>query len=133
VQKYPLFHPAFRECKRKLDFYRLPAVLVLQIKRFSYGKYSKQKLNSRIRVAQKLDLGPLLTHTDHASTKRPIYRLVGMVNHSGDINGGHYTAQCRNPHNARWYNFNDSSVSETSVADTFESSSPYLLFYSREE
>jgi ubiquitin C-terminal hydrolase len=94
-----------------LDFFRLPTVLVLQIKRFSYGKYSKQKLNSRIRVNQELNLTPLLTHREHSSTKNPYYQLVGVVNHSGDINGGHYTAQCRNAVNNRWYNFNDSSVS----------------------
>lgn len=30
--------------------------MILQIKRFTYGKYSKQKLNNKIKVAQILNL-----------------------------------------------------------------------------
>jgi len=33
----------------------------------------------------------------------------------GEINYGHYTADCKNPINGRWYCFNDSSVSEISM------------------
>ena len=57
------------------------------------------------------------------------YELVGMVHHSGEINYGHYTADCKNIHREKWYNFNDSSVYEASVGDSIESNTPYLLFY----
>lgn len=56
-----------------------------------------------------------------------------MVNHSGDINFGHYTADCRNPLNRRWYAFNDSSVTETRLSPNFESAAPYLLFYAKQQ
>lgn len=104
---------------------------MLQIKRFAFGKYSKQKLNNRVRVSEELDLSRLIQHSKHPSTRNPTYRLVGVVNHSGDINFGHYTADCRNPLNGKWYNFNDSHVSETRLASSFESAAPYLLFYSK--
>lgn len=71
----------------------------------------------------------MISQSKHNSTANPTYRLVGIVNHSGDINYGHYTAECKNPINNKWYNFNDSSVSETKINSSFESSSPYLLFY----
>lgn len=41
---------AFRPCQRKIDFYRLPKILVFQLKRFSYGRYKKVKLNNRVKV-----------------------------------------------------------------------------------
>jgi ubiquitin carboxyl-terminal hydrolase 4/11/15 len=60
-----------------------------------------------------------------------MYTLVGVVNHSGGIDFGHYTAECRNPFNRKWYTFNDSHVTPSGYTDTnqYESSAPYLLFY----
>jgi ubiquitin C-terminal hydrolase len=103
--------------------------MILQIKRFSYGKYSKQKLNNRIKVPTTLDLQKFITISKHSTVKQSVYDLVGIVNHSGDINFGHYTAECKNSINEKWYNFNDSTVSETRINSMIESSSPYLLFY----
>lgn len=40
-----------------------------------------------------------------------IYDLYAVVNHSGSLGGGHYTAQCYNETDQQWHNFNDSSVS----------------------
>lgn len=57
-----------------------------------------------------LDLSSVIAHEYHSSVKNPVYDLVGIVNHSGDIDFGHYTAECRNPINKKWYTFNDSSV-----------------------
>jgi len=85
--------------------------MVLQIKRFSYGKFSKQKLNNRVKVPSVLNLSKVIAYNHHSSVKDPVYELVGVVNHMGEINYGHYTADCKNPINGRWYCFNDSSVS----------------------
>lgn len=35
------------------------------------------------------------------------YDLVGVINHSGTMHGGHYTANCMNSMNGKWYNYND--------------------------
>ena len=40
----------FRECKRKIDLYRLPKILVFQLKRFSYGRWRKVKLNNYVTI-----------------------------------------------------------------------------------
>lgn len=63
--------------------YRLPHIIVFQIKRFSYGKYSKQKLNNRIKAPVTLNLSKIITHNHHHSVKNPVYELIGVVNHSG--------------------------------------------------
>jgi ubiquitin C-terminal hydrolase len=88
---------------------------VFQLKRFSYGRFRKVKLNNRVNVETTLDLSSVTKLSNHPSVKNPIYNLVGVVNHSGDIDFGHYTAECKNPINGKWYNFNDSSVHETSI------------------
>ena len=46
-----------------------------------------------------------------------IYELYGVVNHYGTMGGGHYTAYCKNFLNNKWYEFDDSRVSEVSPRD----------------
>jgi ubiquitin C-terminal hydrolase len=130
VQGYLVSELDFQECTRKLDFYRLPAILVLQLKRFHFGKHSKRKLNTKVTVPSQLDLAPFLTHSSHKEQKCS-YRLVGVVHHSGDIDFGHYTADCLNPADQQWYNYNDAHVGLANIGQSFQSSTPYLLFYAK--
>jgi ubiquitin carboxyl-terminal hydrolase 4/11/15 len=46
-----------------------------------------------------------------------IYELYGVVNHYGTMGGGHYTAYCKNFLNNKWYEFDDSRVSEVPPRD----------------
>lgn len=57
---YFIIFLAFRQCQRKIDFYRLPKILVFQLKRFSYGRFKKVKLNNRVRVETTLDLSSVI-------------------------------------------------------------------------
>ena len=45
-----------RESTKKLAIFRLPKVLVIQLKRFSYGKWRKEKINTKINFPNELDL-----------------------------------------------------------------------------
>lgn len=51
-----------------------------------------------------------------------VFDLVGVVNHSGSIGGGHYTAFNFNSFVRRWYRYNDATVTmvepQESVTDT---------------
>ena len=63
-----------------------------------------------------------------------VYDLYGVTNHYGSLNGGHYTANCRNP-DGQWYNFNDSlcrKIDQDKEKLGFGSSA-YCLFYNRVE
>ena len=67
-------------------------------------------------------------------TKRFIYDLYGVSNHYGSLNGGHYTAFCKNPIAGKWYEFDDSQVSKVgnSPAEVQEgvcTKAAYVLFY----
>lgn len=104
-------------------------MLVLQLKRFAYGKWKKEKINTRVGFPHVLDLARHVTESKDPSTSSAIYELVGVVNHSGGIDFGHYTADCKV--NGKWYTFNDSHVSPNSQMEKghHDSSNPYLLFY----
>ena len=58
------------------------------------------------------------------------YDLYGVSNHFGSLNGGHYTATCKNVENQEWFYFNDSQVSHARQTDIV-STSAYILFYRR--
>lgn len=39
-----------------------------------------------------------------------IYDLYAVSNHYGGLDGGHYTAYCKNPVANEWFDFDDSQV-----------------------
>jgi ubiquitin C-terminal hydrolase len=69
-----------------------------------------------------------------ANTKKEpiLYDLYGVINHHGSLYGGHYTAYCQNFLDKRWYEFNDSRVSQIGKNDVASAYS-YVLFYRRRE
>eukprot|EP00743_Colponemidia_sp_Colp-15_P008212 GILK01008907.1.p1 GENE.GILK01008907.1~~GILK01008907.1.p1 ORF type:complete len:644 (+),score=55.14 GILK01008907.1:74-2005(+) len=119
-----------RNSTKRLSFYRLPSVLVLHIKRFSYNSYRRDKLTTN--VSFPLDS---LDMRDYVSSKDPLvrgqYDLYAVSHHVGGLGGGHYTATCKNEDDLKWYNFNDSSVRELSDSSGVSGSSAYVLFYKR--
>jgi ubiquitin carboxyl-terminal hydrolase 8 len=60
------------------------------------------------------------------------YNLYGISNHYGTMEGGHYTAYCKNVEYGKWYKFDDHEVSEISN-NNVRSGAAYILFYSSVE
>ena len=59
------------------------------------------------------------------------YELYGVCNHHGqDLQGGHYTAYCRNPTDGHWYFFDDINTRRISEADIVTKDA-YILFYQK--
>lgn len=50
-----------------------------------------------------------------------MYELYAVLNHSGAISGGHYYAYIKDMESKKWYNFNDSNVTEISEEKVTES------------
>lgn len=92
-----------------MSVFRLPQVLVVQLKRFTYGRWKKEKIRAEVSFTEQLELKKYL-HQESVHAQSSQYQLIGMVNHTGCIDFGHYTADCRNPTNGKWYSFNDSQV-----------------------
>ena len=61
-----------------------------------------------------------------------VYDLYAVCNHHGDdLQGGHYTATCRNPTDGQWYSFDDMHTSKVEENDVVGQDA-YILFYQRQ-
>ncbi|OWZ10474.1 Ubiquitin-specific protease [Phytophthora megakarya] len=121
-----------RSVAKKISVYRLPNVLVLHLKRFSYTTFSRDKVSTNISFpAQCLDIAEYCAR-DAVVDGSTVYDLTGVVHHMGSLNGGHYTAECLNADTQEWFDFNDSSVTAIKKPE-LSSSSAYMLFYQRRE
>ena len=122
--------------QKKLDIWKVPEVLIIQLKRFVGGRYQSKKLDTFVDFPDILDMHDFVVgpQKDEESLK---YRLYAVSNHMGGLGGGHYTAHAivQSPFeepdpNAQWYSFNDSSCSPSSAAHA-HSGAAYVLFYER--
>ena len=76
----------------------------------------------------------LSNYTIEDKNSSPYFQLIGIINHSGSSEFGHYTAECKNFIDDKWYYFNDSWVSQSKAKNEKErikSSRALLLFYKR--
>lgn len=113
-----------------MQLHKTPPVFVMTLQRFKHG----QK-NSELVKFPRLGLDMLpLTLTKEADAESHVYDLYGVVNHSGVLGGGHYTAMCFNEIEEKWHNFNDSMVTEVKPEDVdrdLVTPRAYVLFYAR--
>ncbi|GFZ17710.1 ubiquitin-specific protease 8 [Actinidia rufa] len=117
-----------RQASKKLDLWRLPEILVINLKRFSYSRFLKNKLETYVDFpVHDLDLSTYIAHRNGQSSNR--YMLYAISNHYGSMGGGHYTAFVHHGGD-RWYDFDDSHVSPISE-DRIKTSAAYVLFYRR--
>ena len=118
---------------KKLEIYKSPYILIVQIKRFKM-KTNYAALSSLVNrkndclinfPLDNLDLSPYVVGPEKNKAN---YDLFAVSQHFGSLSGGHYTAICRN--DKSWYKFDDESVyKETN--DQVVNNSAYLLFYRR--
>lgn len=117
---------ARRDSLKKIEIWKLPPVLLVHLKRFSYDGRWKQKLQTSVDFPlENLDLSPYVIGPKNSLKK---YNLFSVSNHYGGLDGGHYTAYCKNAARQRWFKFDDHDVSDISVS-AVRSSAAYILFY----
>ncbi|KAH6579748.1 hypothetical protein BASA61_010058 [Batrachochytrium salamandrivorans] len=115
---------------KQLRIAREPFVLVIHLNRFQVSPITgapNKKLTTRIAFpTHQLSLSPYTMSTQSTLT----YDLVAVSNHSGSIDGGHYTAYTRNFDTGVWYLRSDShSKLDSPDTDSCGSTSAYILFY----
>lgn len=121
----------FRQATKKFDLWKVPPILVIHLKRFSYrNKYWREKLETVVNYPVRgLDLSRHLIATPE---QPPVYDLYAVSNHYGSMGGGHYTAYALNKSSNKWYKFDDSYVTEVDENQVVASSG-YVLFYRRRD
>uniref|UniRef100_A0A2C9V083 Ubiquitin carboxyl-terminal hydrolase n=1 Tax=Manihot esculenta TaxID=3983 RepID=A0A2C9V083_MANES len=117
-----------RQASKKLDLWRLPEILVIHLKRFSYTRFMKNKLEAYVEFpVDDLDLSAYISYKNGQLSHR--YMLYAISNHYGSMGGGHYTAFVHHGGD-RWYDFDDSQVHPINQ-DKIKTSAAYVLFYRR--
>uniref|UniRef100_A0A8D2LAP8 Ubiquitin carboxyl-terminal hydrolase n=1 Tax=Varanus komodoensis TaxID=61221 RepID=A0A8D2LAP8_VARKO len=101
-----------QQATKKFDLWSLPRILVVHLKRFSYNRYWRDKLDTVVEFPIR-DLNMSEFVCDPAASPY-VYDLIAVSNHYGGMGVGHYTAYAKNKVNGKWYYFDDSSVSPAS-------------------
>ncbi|KAM8947466.1 ubiquitin carboxyl-terminal hydrolase 43 isoform 2-T2 [Pelodytes ibericus] len=135
----------------KLSLWTLPDILIIHLKRFRQAGGRRNKLSTLVRFPLLgMDMAPHVVKRSQgqkdmlgpwASSKPPLhqtengqlgvlYDLYAVCNHHGSLQGGHYTAYCRNSLDARWYSYDDSNVEQV-LEDEVCTRGAYLLFYQK--
>uniref|UniRef100_A0A8C7Y4H8 Ubiquitin carboxyl-terminal hydrolase n=1 Tax=Oryzias sinensis TaxID=183150 RepID=A0A8C7Y4H8_9TELE len=104
-----------------------PEVLILLLKRFDFNyKYmTYMKINSAVDVPTFLEI-----------PENKAYELYAVVDHFGDLRGGHYCSRIRSQVDSRWYEFNDTWVTQIDNnvdSDIKRSNTAFLLFYRKKD
>ncbi|XP_044879614.1 ubiquitin carboxyl-terminal hydrolase 19 isoform X3 [Mauremys mutica] len=128
-----------REASKQLMLWRLPNVLIIQLKRFSFRSFIwRDKINDMVEFpVRSLDLSKFCIGQKEEQQQQPMYDLYAVINHYGGMIGGHYTAYARLPSDKTsqrsdvgWRLFDDSTVTtvdESQVVTRYA----YVLFYRR--
>ena len=84
-----------RQASKKLDLWRLPEILVVHLKRFSYSRYMKNKLDTFVNFPiHDLNMSKYVKQMSRGD-RQPMYELYAVINHYGGLGGGHYSAYAK--------------------------------------
>lgn len=102
--------------------WKFPKIMIITLKRYHNGL---RKIQNRIDFPL-TDLN-MSKYYCYNITEPVLYDCFGVCNHSGNVNGGHYTSFVKKTDN-KWYHYNDSMIQE--IKDTHVvSEKAYCLFY----
>nr|XP_023506617.1 ubiquitin carboxyl-terminal hydrolase 45 isoform X4 [Equus caballus] len=84
----------YTNARKQLLISAVPAILILHLKRFHQAGLSLRKVNRHVDFPLMLDLAPFCSATCKNVNvgDKVLYGLYGVVEHSGSMRGGHYTA-----------------------------------------
>lgn len=112
------------DAMKKTKIYYLPNILFIHLKRWN----NQMKKNLRI-IHYPCDDLDLSNYVVKELKQKSVckYDLLGAINHSGNIFGGHYTSFLKNG-NKKWYHYNDCIINELPEKN-IKSNKNYVLVY----
>uniref|UniRef100_A0A4W5JBV1 Ubiquitin carboxyl-terminal hydrolase n=1 Tax=Hucho hucho TaxID=62062 RepID=A0A4W5JBV1_9TELE len=84
----------YTSARKQMLISSLPPVVTLHLKRFHQAGMNLRKVNRHVNFPLILDLAPFCSASckNLVAGERVLYSLYGIVEHSGSMRGGHYTA-----------------------------------------
>ncbi|KAK7996278.1 ubiquitin carboxyl-terminal hydrolase [Apiospora marii] len=111
----------YQDAHKGVIFTSFPDVLHLHLKRFEYDiqRDAMMKVNDRFEFPDFFDAAPYLEKG--ADVSEPwVYKLHGVLVHSGDLNAGHYYAFLKPNKDGWFYKFDDDKVTKATMRETLE-------------
>lgn len=122
-----------QQATKKFDIWSLPKVLIIHLKRFSFSRSWRDKIDTLVEFPiDGLDMSKYVLNPAQKTKKQLTYNLIGVANHFGGLGGGHYTAYAKNAIQNAWYSFDDALVTPASSSNVVTRSA-YVLFYQLQE
>ncbi|KAJ3441808.1 hypothetical protein M0812_13824 [Anaeramoeba flamelloides] len=120
---------------KKIEFWKLPNILIIHLKRFEDNGYTRKKITSLVDFPLYLDMSGLISSKKNgeSSQNANFYELSSVSNHYGTVGMGHYTAIAKNNTTKNWYYFDDKDVYPVTEEDSIQSEAAYVLFYIRKK
>ncbi|KAM6967379.1 ubiquitin carboxyl-terminal hydrolase 45 [Aplochiton taeniatus] len=143
----------YTSARKQILISTLPPVVTLHLKRFHQAGMNLRKVNRHVDFPLILDLAPFCSATckNLVAGERVLYSLYGIVEHSGSMRGGHYTAYVKvrsplqkradqqhknlpgpressSPSHGQWVYVSDTTVQMVPESRVLNSQA-YLLFY----
>jgi len=116
----------YEEVIKKVSFFKLPDILIISFKRFD-----NQMNKNSIFIDYPIDNMSMIDYIIGYDKYSYIYDLYGVIEHGGNVNGGHYVAKIKND-NGKWYCHDDKMIKEI-PADNIVSSAAYCLVYRKKK
>ena len=121
-----------QEATKKFDLWNLPKVLMIHLKRFSYSRFWRDKLDIVVDYPlYGLNMSPFVINHSNKDQEK-LYDLCAVANHYGGLGGGHYTAYGKNKDSGLWHYFDDSNVTAV-TEESVVTKAGYVLFYLRRD
>ena len=119
----------FGSATKDITIWVLPVILVVILKRFSYSGMWRDKISTFVDFPT-TNFRAMGKEVGWVSNKEEgrVYRLFGVTNHTGTLEGGHYIGCARNPVSGDWFTYDD-HVIRPMKADQTRKKEAYLLFY----
>ena len=100
--------------------YSLPNFLIINLNR---GKGAVYQCN--VKFPETLNLLNYVTNKD-----KTVLQLYAVICHYGPSSmSGHFIAYCKHRKTKKWYQYNDSTVTECTQPNEYNNGMPYILFY----
>lgn len=112
--------------KKNILFWSLPKILIIIVKRYKYTSRSMKLQQLLDFPLENLNLSKYIIGYDK---NKYIYDLIGVCNHSGVVDGGHYTSFIKNQIDNNWYLCNDTKINLVENINHIITPKAYCLFY----
>eukprot|EP00298_Acanthocystis_sp_HF-20_P015734 c21243_g1_i2.p1 GENE.c21243_g1_i2~~c21243_g1_i2.p1 ORF type:complete len:563 (+),score=130.36 c21243_g1_i2:188-1876(+) len=116
-----------QQAKVQTQIVNLPIYLFIQLKRFHYVNFRREKITCLVDFPFELQL------KTYTSLKHDItYDLYAVLYHEGDMSEGHSVTCAKNFLDDKWYMFDDSTCSQVSESEIV-SENAYVLCYKQQQ